>query len=86
MDALITNGKLIQQDFESDRLEPSPCEVLCEAQQNSIKNCMSSLQEMTEKDQPKSPKANLCLGPTIAAWTKCCQDANKVSRILVCHY
>ena len=77
MDDLIANAKLIPQDIGSDTSKPTRCEVLCEAQQDAIKKCMSSLQEMTEKSQTNSSMAKACLGPTVAAWTKCCQDANE---------
>lgn len=80
METLIDNAKYMPQNVESDSSKPSACELKCEAEQLAIKDCVTSLQELTEEGKPHSSKgAKSCLTSAVSAWTKCCQEANEVS-------
>jgi hypothetical protein len=59
------NGKLV----EASSASPSPCALHCQAQQQSIVDCVDRIRESHDDDKA-------CLVPAVGAWTRCCADAN----------
>mmetsp|Transcript_24094 Transcript_24094/g.37184 ORF Transcript_24094/g.37184 Transcript_24094/m.37184 type:complete len:87 (+) Transcript_24094:110-370(+) len=67
MSTLIANGQIIgASSAESEG--PSPCQLNCEAEQTELKACL---------DRIRSTQDNSCLSNCVAAWTKCCSEANE---------
>jgi len=67
MSTLIANGQLIgASSTESEG--PSPCQLNCETEQTELKSCL---------DRIRSTQDNSCLSNCVAAWTKCCSEANE---------
>jgi hypothetical protein len=63
---LMENGKYV----ESSSVSPSPCALQCQAQQQSIVDCVDRIRESPDDDN------KACLAPAVGAWTRCCADAN----------
>ena len=84
MDQLIANAKMMPDSSESSSSppSPSPCEVKCVTEQDSLSVCIESIRSAREaeaKDDSTtstSSNAQRCLAPAVTAWTKCCSDAN----------
>ena len=77
-------------------VEPTACDVQCKIQQKSLVSCVDSIRAANNNSDGSSSEDNsndgsgpssttadtpACLPLAIAAWTKCCSDANERARI-----
>lgn len=66
LENLVENAKFMPQEGD-DGTAPSPCQLQCTLQQQTLVSCVGSIREGGD---------NTCLAPAVSAWTKCCTEAN----------
>ena len=88
MTTLVANAQIVRGDNSSSS---SACERQCRNEQAAIVACIDGIREarasvdasasnMTDPlDLAHSSGKVECLAPVVAAWTKCCSDANNGS-------
>ncbi len=67
-------------------LQPTACEIQCSSEQKALVSCVDSIRAARADDDGKSSGADsgsestadtpACLPLAVAAWTKCCEEAN----------
>lgn len=79
IETLVENAKYMPQDGDDGANNgPSVCEVECKSQQASLVSCMNAIRDAEENDTSGTKGSNVCLAPSVAAWTECCALANGV--------
>ncbi|KAL7544204.1 hypothetical protein ACHAWF_007587 [Thalassiosira exigua] len=64
-------------------VEPSACERLCSSEQKSLVACVDSIRAAREDGAggggggASAAAAPACLPAAVAAWTRCCEEANR---------
>lgn len=85
MSTLMANAQVVRGGESS-----SPCEKQCRTEQAAIVECIDGIRAARESDgsntatdsssDPAHSSGKVeCLAPVVAAWTKCCSDANNSS-------
>mmetsp|Transcript_14199 Transcript_14199/g.30814 ORF Transcript_14199/g.30814 Transcript_14199/m.30814 type:complete len:106 (-) Transcript_14199:438-755(-) len=87
MSALMANAQVVRGGESSS----SPCEKQCRTEQAAIVECIEGIRSARESDGSNTTATDSssdpahssgkveCLAPVVAAWTKCCSDANNSS-------
>ena len=84
MEMLTANAQVVGAAKPGDASN-SQCAKQCQSQQAAIVSCIDSIRAAressgatsTEESDPAHTAGKVdCLAPVVAAWTKCCSDAN----------
>lgn len=84
MEMLAANAQVVGAAKPGDASN-SQCAKQCQSQQAAIVSCIDSIRDAresnsaapTEESDPTHAAGKVgCLPPVVAAWTKCCSDAN----------
>mmetsp|Transcript_233 Transcript_233/g.471 ORF Transcript_233/g.471 Transcript_233/m.471 type:complete len:89 (+) Transcript_233:39-305(+) len=59
-------------------VEPTACERECSSQQKALVTCVDSIRAARDNEDGGESTADSpeCLPMAVAAWTKCCEEAN----------